>query len=180
MYCFKSFRPGSAALVVVCGAVLASCTDEHPVDLRPSHSVNESPTAVELISDDEIFEDPLHLQLAKEMPEFGGFYYNAEGELEIAVTQSAKFAETRSRVRAVLPASAAREATSERVVEYSFLELARYRTALSRSLGKIPGVVSLSVKESTNRVLVGVVESEPAARTAVTKLASGLGIPDGP
>jgi len=81
-------------------------------------------------------------------------------------------------VRAALPAELADRAVfDQRTVEYSFLELAQHRTMLERRVFRIQGVVSVDLKETVNRVEVGV--AIPSAAQEVLGLAKDLNIPDG-
>jgi len=79
----------------------------------------------------------------------------------------------------VSPPSAAYRASQvefvQRVVEYSFIELARHRARLRAPLFAIPGVVSLSVDEEFNRIKIGL--EDPAARETVLDLAMQLAVP---
>jgi hypothetical protein len=141
--------------------------------------VPEPPAAlwsVATIPDEAIFEDPVALSIAREMPSFGGFYYTAEGQLEIALTDASRFSEVANRVNQVLVASGrALPSSRARVVQYSFLDLARYRTVLRQGVSDIPGVNTLGVYETLNRVHVGVENGQ--AEAAVRTLAASLGIP---
>ena len=62
----------------------------------------------------------------------------------------------------------------ERVVEYSFIELARHRARL-RALFGVPDVVSLAVDEELNRVVIGL--EDPSSKAAVLALAAELAVP---
>ena len=62
----------------------------------------------------------------------------------------------------------------ERVVEYSFIELARHRARL-RALFAVPEVVSLGVDEDVNRVVIGL--DDPSAKATVLALVTELAVP---
>ena len=63
----------------------------------------------------------------------------------------------------------------ERVVEYSFIELARHRARLRSALFAIPEVVSLAVDEELNRIVIGL--EDLSGKAAVLALVTDLGIP---
>lgn len=63
-----------------------------------------------------------------------------------------------------------------REVEYGFLELARYKTALRAHVFGIDGVVSLDVSERENRVKIGL--TAPRYSPDVRALLERIGIPD--
>ena len=62
-----------------------------------------------------------------------------------------------------------------RRVQYSFLELGRYRTVLRDHIFGIDGVISLDLHESSNRVKIGT--AGPGAQEEVRTLLTALGIP---
>ena len=132
-------------------------------------------------------ESPLMLNLAREIPGFAGVFFEPGGErLVVSLTESnqAEFAEIQQTVMAGLAADASSPSVAEaitpprlvrRVVEYSFIELARHRARLRSPLFALPGVVSLSVDEEFNRIGIGL--EDPAARRAVLDLATELAVP---
>ena len=137
-------------------------------------------------SQEELGESQLVLDLAREIPGFGGLYYEPGGErLVIAMTEAnrAGFPAARQEVFASLaadvsPPSMANVAAVdfvERVVEYSFVELARHRARLRPGLFAIPEVVGLHVDEEFNRIGIGL--EDVSARAAVLDLAMELSFP---
>jgi hypothetical protein len=116
---------------------LTACLDEEPTSVQsgpqPTYSVVD-------IADEEVFEDSPMIEIARAMPAFGGFYY-VEGRLEVALTDLSRRPEAEQRIRALMPESSRDRVTfTARTVQYSFFELARYRTALRRTIFEIPGV----------------------------------------
>jgi hypothetical protein len=138
---------------------------------------------VTTLPDDSIDEHPDMLAIAREMPEFGGFYFNDRGDLEVALTNTSRLADATSRIRPLLGIHRTARGIVDRTtarfvarsVQYTFLELARYRTVLRRYVFSIPEVVSLDLSESDNRVKIGI--AQPGADQEVRTLLAKLEIP---
>jgi hypothetical protein len=152
------------------------CIDEDPVGQRLAPDDQPAAFSAATLPDELIFEDPPMLAIAREVHGFGGFYYNDAGEIEVAVTDEAAFGAAEARIRSVVGTE--RGATARMVsrsVDYPFLELACYRTVLRQRVFGIDGVVSLGVRESANRVKVGV--ERPEVEQRVRDILPDLGIP---
>jgi hypothetical protein len=128
---------------------VAACDDRHPVVMPAAQLSEENDvrwTALNL-PQDSIFEDPPQLDLARKLPSFAGVYYDETraGQLVISLTREEDLPAAEALVRQhfssygrkgrSMPASD----IAHRIVRYSFLELARYRTVMghrecSRSL----------------------------------------------
>lgn len=158
---------------VVISIFLAGCVDEPVSPYR--HSPHNAAAA---IADEAISEDPVLLAIAREVPHFAGYYYAATDPevLIVAVTDLARGEQARTAVRSSWPSIAPPARIDLAHVTHSFLELARYRTALRQSIFDIPDVVSLGVKESTNRIRIGVRDSSAVAD--VLALVRTLDIPE--
>jgi len=170
----KSHPKSAASLVatVFLAVALATCIEQRD----PTSPLPPIQYTVATLPDDKIFEDPLMLTIARDMPTFGGFYYNAAGQLEVAVTDAAHSFDATQRVRRLLPPDLADRASfATRTVQYSFIDLARYRTLLRQSVFDIPNVVSIGVRESANRVAVATTDA--AARPRVLSLIAAVGVP---
>ena len=130
------------------------------------------------------------LALAREIEGFGGIYYEpGGGPLVVALTEDnvGEFPAARRAVLATLAADVERnpslttaraEPTPEvvtRVVEYSFIELARHRARLRAPLFALPEVVSLAVDEEMNRVVIGL--EDLSAQSAVLDVVAEMAIP---
>jgi len=157
----------------------------HPDDPGIASSGDEDPSSGRY---EELGEDPFVLDLAREIPGFGGIFYEEPGSdrMVIARTEDAggrEFSAVRQAVVSRLIADggalpieeALRVDFVERVVEYSFIELARHRARLRPHVFAIPGVGSLSVDEVSNRITVGLLD--PSAEILVKQLATDLAIP---
>lgn len=166
--------------------ILVGCVeDDRLIDpTPPAEAPSGSGWTAANLPADSIFADEPMLELAREIPTFAGFYYdeNDPERMVVALTDVADLGRAESRIRDVLradrrPAGAVpTTAFVARQVEYPFLELAGYRTVLRGHVFDIPGVVSLGVNESDNRVKVGVVDG--SAETAVRELLAELEIPE--
>ncbi|MGH7927727.1 MAG: hypothetical protein ACREQV_08020, partial [Candidatus Binatia bacterium] len=111
-----------------------------------------------------------------ELPSFAGFWHNDQDQIVIGLTD---VADLEAAVPLVQEHITSHQPTGGYVAEaaqYSFLELARYRTALFRYVFGIDGVVALGVNESDNRVKIGIAEA--LAAPLVGDLLSTLGIPE--
>ena len=151
-------------------------------------------------------EAPHMLALAREIPGFGGYWYEHEsapapgadgadnrpggGRLVIALTEAGAGSFPVAR-RAVLASRRAAEVTRapfltselpepppevvERVVDFTFIELARHRARLRAPLFAIPEVVSLAVDEEINRVVIGL--DDMSGKAEVLAVVSELEVP---
>jgi hypothetical protein len=166
--------------VAALSAAIVACVEEEPIapdDLRPQWTVATLP-------DDSLDDHPAMLAIAREVPSFGGMYFNDQGELVVAMTDLSRQADAETRVRPILGNHQTKLGSVDHVtvrfvsrpVEYSFLELARYKTVLGRQVFGIPGVVTLDLKESLNRVRIGTAEA--GAELEVRNLLTKLGIPE--
>ena len=131
-------------------------------------------------------ESQLMLELARKIPGFGGLYYEPGGDrLVIALTEPnrAGFPAARQIVSVGLavdiglPLRAVVRSVEfvERVVEHSFIELARHRARLRPRLFAIPEVVSLDVDEEANRISIGV--QNVSARDVVLDVLTQMVVP---
>lgn len=115
------------------------------------------------------------LEIARAMPSFGGFYYTDQGQVEVLLTNADHLSEAEARIRPRLSRSSPDAVFTARTATYAFLELARYRTVLRQRIFEISGVVTLGVRESANRVKVGIEEAD--AEALVRSLMSELEVP---
>ena len=125
-------------------------------------------------------ESHLMMDLARQLRGFAGLYYEPSGDrLVIAMTEStaARFPEVRQLVSAKLTATGISPPLEyvEKVVEFSFIDLARHRAHLRPRLFAIPGAGTLEVDEVSNRIKIGL--SDASAKMAVLDLATELAVP---
>lgn len=160
-----------------------ACQDDHPTEFR-SGDDNGPGEATPLLTA-QLGENPQMLDLAERIPGFGGFFFEPDGDrIVVAMTAAgaAGFPEARQAVSAAITdvgplrtAHARSPVFVERVVEYSFIELARHRSRLRARLFAIPEVVSLSVDEASNRIAIGLTDQSAAVQ--VQDLAIELRVP---
>ncbi|HEV3052547.1 MAG TPA: hypothetical protein VGX50_19705, partial [Longimicrobium sp.] len=123
-------------------------------------------------------------RLAREIPGFAGYYFDASGDLVVALTDPRQEGAARAALAGVArgrPAVPGREAAAPsqirvRGAEYGFAQLSAWHGAFA-GLHGVPGGRFIDTDEVANRVRVGV-ESEEAARM-VRQEAARLGIPAG-
>lgn len=175
-------RLGLAALavaLVTMGPGLTACFDDpiRPEPSEPVYSLADLP-------EDSIKDVPEVVAIARQVPSFAGMYFDDQGRLVVAMTdvnqrglvepllrQQLGIHETRAGQRA-----GPTVAVVTRQVQYSFLELARFKTALGRAFA-IRGVATLDANEEQNRVRIGL--ADPTVQSRVRALADSLRIPQG-
>lgn len=122
-------------------------------------------------------------RIEREVPGFGGMYYDDGGDLVIALRDLRLSGTAAAAVRPHLPGAgkygqpdgpAAR--IRFRRAEYNFSELNGYWQRLSPVVLGLPGVVSTDVDEESNRVVVRV---HPAAAQDLLDAAAAMGLPEG-
>lgn len=159
---------------------LTSCVDDEPAEpvtpQAPRWTVATLPA-------ESIFGDAPFMEVARQVPTFAGYYYAADqpGELVVAMASPADFNRAASLIRSALQRGSRGQAIDiqnivPHEVEYTFLELARYRTVLRGSVFGVPGVTSLGVDESDNRVRIGI--EEGSVELEVRDLLATLGVPE--
>jgi hypothetical protein len=162
-------------LTLVLTTILAgACSNEDTVvDPRSQGNVALRHAPLSSLGEDQPF-----VEIATEVPTFGGFWYNKanQNQIVVAVTDLKDF----SRVVALIPKYiGAHQPTAGYVamkVGRSFADLARFRASLRSHVFARSGVVSLGVKESANRVEIGI--STLSAEAEVRGVARALQIPD--
>jgi len=168
-------RLGLVALAVALVTMaLMACFDDpmKPEPSEPAYSLADLP-------EDSIKDVPELVAVARQVPSFAGMYFDDQGRLVVAMTdvnqrgllepllrQQLGIHETRAGQRA-----GATVAVVTRQVQYSFLELARFKTALGRAFA-IRGVAALDANEERNRVEIGL--ADPAVESRVRVLADSL------
>jgi hypothetical protein len=122
--------------------------------------------------------------LAREVPGFGGYFFDAQGDLNVYLTDLSQEPAARA---AVADVAKNRPATRDHRFKhpaaivirrgvYDFLELDGWHR-LMRAAFALPGVQSLDTDEVANVIRVGVTEEEAVAN--VEALAQNLGVPLG-
>ena len=159
-----------------------ACLDDASTGPRRDANASEgAPLPLE-----ELGESSLMVDLAQEIPGFAGVLYEPGGDrivISMTETDRASFPVAREAVSARLAADFSPQSMVttrpsefvERIVEYSFIELARHRARLRPHLFAIPEVVGLHVDEEYNRIGVGL--EDLSAGAAVLDLAVELAVP---
>jgi len=122
-------------------------------------------------------------EISAQVPEFGGFFLDPQGNYHAFVTDTAKATDLRALLNPIIasrPTIARLPATStgQLMVEqrpFTFLQLAGWRDALLRAASPIVDFQGIGVQLNINKVRVGVVSL--AGLTAVQALLSPLQIP---
>lgn len=170
-------KPASVLTGVLAAALTSACIDEdNPV--APATRGNLALTSGPLESLDEA--RPF-IEIAREVPSFGGFWFNKQDQIVVAVTNPADF----QRIVAMIPEHLGAHQPSNGYIAMEvarpFADLARFRALLRDEVFRLPGVVSLGVKESANRVEVGItggITDLAAVEPEVRAVVGTLSIPD--
>lgn len=111
-------------------------------------------------------------RMAREVPGFGGYYYDGSGALNVVLTQPSLQSDA---ARALLSARQIRGSDTVRIQQgrYDFVELSQWRARLDAE--QISGLVSTDVDEVRNRVVVGVSRAD---RGELVALLARLLIPE--
>jgi hypothetical protein len=154
-----------------------ACVEDYPTTPTREHSF-----ALANLPADSIQDVPEMVAIAREVPTFAGMYFDDQGRLVIAMTDASRRVDAERLVRPQLGSHETKAgkrtgATVQVVtksVQYSFLELARYKTVMHRAF-RIRGVATLDANEKLNRVEIGL--ADPTVQPLVLALADSLGIP---
>lgn len=178
MFRGKVFTP---ALVLAAGLAASACGDQDtPVTPEPGARAQaaaaQQPNAPGL--------DGRFLQLTRQVPGFGGYYFDAQGDLNVYLTDLRQEAAARAAVADVArnrPQPAAHPFSRPAAIiirqgQYDFPQLDAWRGSL-RAAFSIAGIQFLDVDETANRVRVGVSSADAAAQ--VRSLAGRLGVASG-
>lgn len=168
--------------VVLLAVALGACTDDA---VAPQNGPRAAAAAAAAAGQGNRIraEEAEFFQLAAELPGFGGYYYDGEGNLVAVVRDPGQSGAARARLGGRLAAFKGRSGEHRRDGEvrvrqgrFSFPELAAWRDAVSDSvLGVVPGTLSSDADEVRNRVVVGV--RDERARGEVARAVARMGIP---
>lgn len=119
--------------------------------------------------------DERFVQMAREIPGFGGYYRDPEGNLNVVLTNPAAQGQAARAALAPVLANGRGRGMIMRQGRYDFAQLQAWRQQVERVLPRIAGVEFTDVNEVTNRVEIGV--SDATAYGPVRRAVSGLSIP---
>jgi hypothetical protein len=165
--------PALASLTV---ALVAACVDT-PTQPPLERAAPESVEALAPVGSDAAF-----LEVAREVPGFGGMYYDDAGRLNVHIQrQELAAAESQalvSRLSGALRARTwevpSRDAIVLRDADYDFAQLAGWHERIRPALG-LSGVVYTQVNHERNRLAVGIEPGAPRSRLEQTL--GQLGVP---
>jgi hypothetical protein len=129
---------------------------------------------IETLPPELIFDDEPMMAIARELPGFGGFWFDDEDRIVVGLTNPQDLDRAIELVKPWLSAHKPKGYVAQ-IVRYPFIELAVYRTILMDYVHEIEGVRSLGVNESDNRVKIGVLTD--AALPPLIELLNELQIP---
>jgi hypothetical protein len=147
-----------AAMLSAAAALgLAACSDA-PTEATPDRPDPGPPTASQ---PQPVGLDAELVRLAREVPGFGGMYYDEEGRFHVYLKRPEQGAGAIARIRQTVSTRglrAAGAADDDAVVEqgaYDFVELTEWHERVSPALLTLRGVVYTDVDEARNRLRVG-------------------------
>ena len=161
-----------AGLVVACTQVGCDSSTVEQADDRALHGAFAGDTARDVAAPPgTLTYDDLLAQVAEEVPEFAGMYYEKDGALVLVLLEPDAQAEAEWALTAVFGEALLRDADTIRVEvgQYSFAELKSWYDRLVPEVLGMPGAVMTDIDERSNLIRVGV-EDEDTARRASVKL----------
>ncbi len=178
-------RAGLLITFLVLTLVISSCSS--PADSEPKNLDTQA-----ILPGSETWSiDKKFVEVAQEVPGFGGAFYDENGDINVYLLNSSKKEQAKAALSAVFGANlltrdrdhplwSPRLPKGEVKVlqgKYDFATLAQWRRRADDHVFSYPGVIFTDVDERNNRVLIGV-ESEETAVKVGEKLAD-LNVPDG-
>lgn len=161
--------------------LLAGCQDQPTSPVVPSGAKQVNAAAADQANGRQDEEEMA--QIAREVPGFGGFYFDREGNVTAFLTDPAKGPAAQAALRPIIQERAAwrgaRGMAQPRFMvrqgQFGFLQLAGWRDQLSIPVLDLPGVKAVDLDESDNRIWIGITDA--TARGAVQNKLAQLGIP---
>jgi hypothetical protein len=174
-----------STLALAAVALTGACSEVPPTE---PFSLGEAEVSLFAAPSDEVRRtftgtlDHEFVRIAREIPGFGGFYYDESGTLNVVmapVVSPMSSAEVRSRLTPRLaamgqPAEAAQGAVM-RPGRYDFAQLFEMRRRVDQVVWSLGGVVFTDADEKANRVAIGV--EDAAAAASVEQAMAMAGIP---
>lgn len=175
-------RPPASALPLALAAALSACADQIPTQ-APARPAQPALAAAPASQEAHPGERAFHA-LARQFPEFGGFFLDDNGDLVIQATDGSRGNAMRAAVGPLLSelhparggARGRRPSVVIRKAEFSFSQLSAWREQVRAPLFDVEEVALLDLDERTNRLFVGLTrESGRGAALAVLRRA---GVPE--
>jgi hypothetical protein len=151
--------------------LLVACVDREPT------AVDRARMQLASVADESIIESPILLAIARQLPSFGGMYFNERDQLVVQFAGAPDLAAAERVIRPLLGAHQPAQFVSQNV-RHSFLALARYRTLLGRFEWGPNGLLRIAVNERMNRVEIGVSETAQGVVAKIKSAMSDLDIPN--
>lgn len=173
------------ALIVAAGAALLAACSDAPTEARMEPGSARS-AASQLPAQAQNHARPGEARfraLSRQFPEFGGFYFDARGDIVVQLTSTDRGAAVRAALAPVIRtvgkerarAGGREPAVKFNQAEFTFAELSSARDRLVNPLFELDGVTMLDVDERENRLTVGL--ADEAARPAAEARVRELGVP---
>jgi hypothetical protein len=120
--------------------------------------------------------DDLLAEATRAVPAFGGMFLDDDGNLNLYLLDSSQKVQAEAAIESVFGADRFEGATVKVLeADFAFADLHRWRQDMRRWVLGLPGVVSLDIDETRNRISVGLEEME--AQAAVEAELAKLGVP---
>ena len=182
------FNPGGSqrlrlVTVILLTGLIGSCVDSGAPNPPSTSAKPGIDAAIQALPAHGI--DAEFTRLAKQIPGFGGMYYDRSGRLNVYVTKSAAGAAARgpdvvARLRSVGGAAVQRRlqsaAVTIREAKYDFAQLQSWKASL-RKIFTVKGVVYTDIDEEANRI--GLALTPGASRVAVERILRAANVPLG-
>lgn len=166
--------------VILLTGLIGSCVDSSEPN-PPATSPNKTAVATAGQASPSRGIDAEFTRLAREIPGFGGMYYDRAGKLNVYVTKAqvaARGVDMTGRLRSVGGAAVQRGLQSGpvtmREAKYDYLQLQSWKSRL-RKIFKVQGVVYTDIDEEANRIRVALTPG--AAQAAAEKVLKAANVP---
>lgn len=164
--------------------LLAGCDQSVPVEAESANQ--KAPVTLEqranaaltaALADGIVTIDERLAEIARDVPGFGGFYFDASGTLNLYLKEDHRATEALAAVKSLLGDQRIAQATGQRVLQaqYDFTQLQGWRLLMRSHIPGMEGVTSLGIDETKNRLSVGV--QNASAKERVARKMSELAIP---
>lgn len=181
------WSPGLGGVLLALGVLaLAGCSDEPSVTepiLTPPEEIDERKVPDTISLQDRLerpHETPFR-EISEAVKEFGGYFYDQEGNLVAYLTDPGKEAAAREFLEPILKARelGERERSTGRIVfrkgDFTFSELAAWRDRATHPVLDVPGVSWTDLDEAENRFVVGL--SKPSVEEQVLRVLQEHDVP---
>jgi hypothetical protein len=167
-------------IVVVMGSPLTSC---HEPPSQPSAEGNITAVRSIRLATQQASPESASFRIAREVPEFGGYWFDKGGNLHAFITDARAASRLRSSLLPVfgrIRPSLRRPLDANRSIilhegHYTFPQLVRWKVSIGRAAGMLDELQFLAVSPINNKVRIGVVTN--AGAESIRRLLPQIGIP---